>query len=318
MSGDLGTCSIFLNDACRFITQARAWKSKLSPKARALHRIYFYLQVIFESTADNSKQQLLLPSTSPSSQNPTPDTSPTGKQLLLSSEKLDGINDIGDVCHFSDASGPDTHQMITYECIYGVPQSLLVLIHKATCLIREITTIRASIGHPIIPPELNTQCDELEAAIMEWSSEGELRKCGVDNMGHSSDIIRLTTKAFHNALIIYFAQHIRLLSHLYLKSYVQKVLDSMEEVEVIKADAKVLAAPMYWPIFIAASEAFSEDLQRRFQRWYGQVEFYGIEAVRSGVSVLREVWNRGPGTGTQGTSQWKSVVRDTGAILMLS
>ena len=122
------------------------------------------------------------------------------------------------------------------------------------------------------------------------------------------------------ALIIYFAQHIRLMGYRYLQSYVKDVLESIEAIEKIKAESHILAAPIYWPAFIAASEAFHEDLQRRFRDWYDeQVGVYGIEAVRSGISVLSEVWSRGPSASSPSfTSRWRMVLQETGAHLMLS
>lgn len=210
--------------------------------------------------------------------------------------------------------------MSTYESIYGVSQNLLVLFFKTTRLVREVNSIRQKGGRlAAIPPDLALRCDTLEQTIMDWSIDVELGGYRIDStMSASYGIIRQTTHAFHNALIIYFAQHIRLLSYRYLQSYVQTVLESIEAIEEIKAESRILAAPIYWPAFIAASEAFNEGLQARFRSWYDQVEMYGIEGNRSGIRVLNEVWKRGPVTGRDVTSRWRMVVNETRAHLMLS
>lgn len=134
----------------------------------------------------------------------------------------------------------------------------------------------------------------------------------------NATIITLMTRAFHQAVVIYFAQHVRLFAHYYMQPYIHKVIDSIEAIERIKAETEVLAAPLYWPAFIAASEAFDPDLQDRFRKWYEQVEAYGIGIGRTGFGVLSEVWERGPCRGETLTSIWRLVVQDHGTVLLLS
>lgn len=208
--------------------------------------------------------------------------------------------------------------MSTYECIYGVPQSLLVLLARATDIINQVVAARNTIGFCFIPDELKGSCDELETSIINWDDEvGSFDRFRQDD-STNSEIIRQTTLAFHNALIIYFAQHIRLIRHVYLKSHVQAVIDSIEAIEKIKAKTCILAAPLYWPAFIAGSEVFDLGLQNRFKDWYTQVELYGIGSVRTGIRVLEDVWKGGPSVENKLTSRWRAVVERTGAALMLS
>lgn len=310
MSGDTSTCKMHLDGAYRFMTQARTWKKNFSPKALALHRIYFYLRAIYESTALEYQDTELAP---------PPSTYDVPRPLRLTWPDNANLADICPSPPFSSDVSESGIQMSTYECIYGVPQNLLILFFKTTRLIGEVMFIREREGRTTLPHDLSSRSDELEQTIMDWSVDLELSRCRIDSsMGASYDIIRQTTYAFHNALVIYFAQHIRRLSYRYLQSYVQDVLESIEAIEKIKAESRILAAPIYWPAFIAASEAFNEGLQSRFRSWYDQVEVYGIEANRSGISVLSEVWKRGPTTASDSTSRWRMVVKETGAHLMLS
>ncbi|KAH7324158.1 fungal-specific transcription factor domain-containing protein [Stachybotrys elegans] len=308
MSGDTSTCGMHLDSALRFMTQARVWKTKFSHKARCLHRIYFYLRVIYESTAVTRSSPSLRLALTVNQEKPKP--------LQLTAAET---TDLGDMS--LSAPPPTTSElklhMSTYESIYGVPQALLILLHKTTGLIREVIAIRTE-GALRVSNEVFIYCDELERTIMEWPIEEELKRCQSDATGPSYDIIRHTTLAFHNALIIYFAQNVRQLSFRYLQSYVVDVLGNMEAVEKIKAESGITAAPLYWPAFIAASEAFDANLQSRFKRWYESVKVYGIEAVRSGTNVLAEVWRRGPGMGEHMSSRWRTVVEETGVNLMLS
>ncbi|VUC33709.1 unnamed protein product [Clonostachys rosea] len=309
MSGDTSTCGVHLDGAFRFMTQAKTWKTKFSPKALALHRIYFYLQAIYESTALHYHE---IGSSSYQSLD-------AGAQRPLRLTLRDGIDPAATTLSQSARlSIEPTLQMSTYECIYGVPQNLLVLFFESTRLIRRVFSFQKEKGKGNLSAELVSYCDDLEQSIMDWPIDTELQRCRLDTSGPSYDIIRHTTCAFHNALIIYFAQHIRRLSYRYLHQYVQTVLENIEAIEKIKAESRILAAPIYWPAFIAASEAFNETLQNRFKTWYDQVEVYGIEARRSGIQVLLEVWKRGPTTGADMTSRWRMVVEETEAHLMLS
>ncbi|KXJ84649.1 fungal-specific transcription factor domain-domain-containing protein, partial [Microdochium bolleyi] len=296
MSGDTSTCGVHLDGAFRLISQARTWKLKYSNKARSLHRIYFYLRAIYESTAVWSPSH-------PSSQLDATDLTVPELTHWLNSDMLQQVGGGGSnnsnnknnsrALPSARRTAADTStRMNTYECIYGVPQSLLVLLWDATRLINDLVGVRDETRSPVIPDDLSG--------------------------GPRFDIIYQTTVAFHNALIIYFAQNIRFLGHRFLQPYVEAVLKSIEAIERIKAEVHILAAPLYWPAFIAASEAFQDQLQERFRRWYDHVEMYGIAAVRTGITVLLEVWRAGPARGNALTSQWRDVVRRTDAKLMLS
>lgn len=209
-------------------------------------------------------------------------------------------------------------RMVTYESIYGVPQKLLVLLAKAVHLIGQVTQAREENNSVLVPDHLAKECDDLETCIMDKQFEDELEHWLPDQSSTNSTIIRHQTQAFHNAVIIYFAQHVRLLGHRYLQPYVRAVLQHVEAIERIKTETYTLAAPLYWPAFIAASEAFDGDLQNGFRRWYEQVEVYGIEGMRTGFRVLLDVWEEGPPGGNRRTSLWRMVVNRTGRSLMLT
>ncbi|RSL48368.1 hypothetical protein CEP54_012979 [Fusarium duplospermum] len=286
MSGDTASCSLHLDAAHGLITHARTWKSKYSNKAQALHRIYFFLRTIYESTAIHS-------------------TTTCDK---LCEARIAGSFCTGEPTNLLHNS-PGTTPSVTsskawssgdaYESIYAIPQDLLMLLNRAVELIIEM-------------------CDDLERSIMDYEA-GDIDADDMSGTTSSNlSIIQHQTRAFHNAVIIYFAQHIRLVGHRYVQSFVENVLDSIEAIERIKAETKILATPLYWPAFIAASEAFDARLQSRFRSWYNQVERYGIEYIRAGRCILEQAWAEGPSRGTRVTSQWKTVVERTGSTLMLS
>ncbi|KAH9427181.1 hypothetical protein MCOR02_012422 [Pyricularia oryzae] len=232
MSGDNATCGIHLDGTLRFLKYAAGWKSKYSPKARSLQRIYFYLRTIYESTL------------------------------------------------FKAAKGPPSPSDIM-----TLDDALLVLLEQATNLIKQVTSARHEKLSPSVPAHLAAQCDALEGEIV---------------AGRGAETALSTT--------------------FYLRPHVRMVLDSIGAIEQLKSQTSILAAPLYWPAFIAGSEAFDRELQDGFKEWYRQVEFYGIASARTGSEVLSRVWEAGPVTDhhLRTTSHWRMVVERLGSILMLS
>lgn len=293
-------------------------KSKYSSKARSLHRIYFYLRVIYDSTACRSSSS----ATNNTTNCETPPSPEADFGTALSVGLLDKVDDDTSTGKsvLNHIAAPRT-QVGEYECVYGVPQSLLILLARTTDLIEQVTASRHQTSSSatttnFIPSDLTDQCDKLESDIIEWLPSPS--SPNVSSPSPSALIIQKTTLAFHNALIIYFAQHIPLLRHTYLRTHIDLVLTSIESIEAVKSESNIFSAPLYWPAFIAGSEAFDQALQERFRSWYVRVEPYRLASVRSGIDVLRDVWKAGPGAKGRVTSQWRSVVQQTGARLMLS
>ncbi|KAH9242544.1 hypothetical protein K456DRAFT_1743728 [Colletotrichum gloeosporioides 23] len=299
MSGDTSTCAVHLDGAKQLISHNR--KSRVSGKTRALHRIYFYLRVIYESTA-------IHPSGGDVHASPAREASDQS-EAYISADLRDS--------HSEDQSEEPT-EMASFECIYGIPRSLLLLLKDTTNLIKQVSQARESGQSSEISESLKSQCDSLEKSILDWSLEDELARCRQTSTSTSFDIIFNQTKSFHNALIIYFAQNIHLLSFRYLRQYVEAVLQGIEAIENIKTDNNILAAPIFWPAFIAATEAFDPQQQTRFRKWYERVAIYGIKAVRTGSRVVYEVWDRGPSTDGRVTSLWRTIIEQTGETLMLT
>ncbi|KAL4891042.1 fungal-specific transcription factor domain-containing protein [Aspergillus ambiguus] len=307
MSGDTSTCGVHLDGAERVISQMNARKSKFSRKAQSLHRIYLYLRVIYESTA------IRRPTSGVSRFSPSLDSQKTfgpqpavPQQFPLIQDDNTSSSMMPITAEAMTSQGP-VSELSSYECIYGIPQSLLILLKESIELIDELDCRRMAAQTLSVPESLNQACDELEQKIMDWPLDDRLRFSEFKD-GISATIIYHQTRAFLNALIIFFSQGVRLMSHRYLRQYVQTILDSIEAIEQLKAETKILAAPLFWPAFMGATEAFEPRHQERFRQWYERVEVYGFEAVRTGIQVVHEVWRMGPTTHRGIYSGWRSVV----------
>ncbi|KAK1472412.1 hypothetical protein CCUS01_05796 [Colletotrichum cuscutae] len=312
MSGDTSTCGVHLDGAQQLIIHMGKRKPRLSSKSRALHRIYYYLRVIYESTAPL--------------RSPTCRFSPSSGEGVLHMLHSPGQQVSTSTFPFPDEDAISScsepvqaaSKMASYECIYGIPQSLLVLLQRTIDLIDRVDAARKNHSITSMPKDLDRTCDDIERDIFDWPLDLELTRYRDADIGTSFEIIYHQTHSFHNALIIYFSQNVRLLSHRYLRQYVTEVLHDIETIENIKAESKLLAAPLFWPAFMAATEAHDQRLQDRFRQWYTKVAVYGIKAVRTGTQVVYEAWKRGPSSDGRVTSQWRTVVEETGMTLMLT
>ncbi|KAJ5096898.1 hypothetical protein N7456_007619 [Penicillium angulare] len=288
MSGDVASCSLHLKAASKLITETSKWKTNYSNKAVALHRIYFYLSTIYDST------NVRVASTSGQLPDELDMTSPE-------SHRFGSIEDTR--IPTSPAAGfYDPKNVGAYESIYAIPKDLLVLLAKTTELINLITDAREESGDRQIPPALAERCDELEASIMNWQAEPQPPDISSSPIANPNIIYNMT-RAFHKAIIIFFAQNVGLLGHWYLRHFVEEVINSIEAVEHIKIEWQVSASPLYWPAFIAASEAFDRGLQDRFKAWYAQVEPKAIGSINTAIRLLQDVWAEGPSTLSHKTRQ---------------
>lgn len=292
-----------LNGAEQLIRHMSIHKSKFSRKAHALHRIYLYLRVIYESTAPRSKRR------------PNPRLSPllgsfgtAGTHPALASSEDPVFSKV----QAEEQDPPD--ETATYECIYGIPRALLLMLKEAIEVIDMVDDEREN-GNVEISGSLADTCERLESKILDW----HIVDRGQDANGSTSArIIHYQTKAFHNALIIYFSQHVRLLGYRYQRQYVTEILESIEAIEKIKAETNILAAPLFWPAFIGATEAFELVTQDRFRKWYDAASLYGLAAVRTGIEVIHKVWKQGPSNGRRLKSSWRMIVDEGQHILMLT
>jgi arginine metabolism regulation protein II len=204
------------------------------------------------------------------------------------------------------------------EFIYGVPQSLFVLMRKATAAIR----LHLEPNHPNAPPDMSgswtATCDAIEAEILHWPLESELSKKANLFHGTHAELIRHQTLAFHHALVIFFAQHYRRLPGGYLRSNVEAIIASLEAIEELKLNAGALCGPIFWPAFIAASEALDQDLQRRFLKCFDNIQMYGLNSVTDARDLVVELWKDTEKNNRGHTSRWRALAEAKRISLMLT
>ncbi|KAK5417732.1 arginine metabolism regulation protein II [Exophiala xenobiotica] len=307
-SGDTGTCGVHLKGCEQLIRSARKSKTKYSAKARALHRIFFYLRTIHASTTLDKDISCRSPS-----------------QEHISSEsgtleQDDFLRDLAaDDDTWLDMRENDPKDMTSCDHIYGVPQSLLVLMRKAVRVVQLVSRFRRSNPGLLYSTSLARKCDEVDEEILDWPIDRELSLCPTMTRGdEAAKIVEHQTRAFHDALVLYFSQHVRLMHHRHLKPYVERVVYHLEEIERIKDGSNFFAGALFWPAFIAASEAFDPTLQARFMTRFERAKIYGLHSLWGGNALALEVWNKDGTNKARVTSQWRAIAEERQVELMLT
>lgn len=301
MSGDTHTCGVHLDGAGELLKFLWSKKRSFSAKTRSLYSIYCYLRVIYESTLARQAE-------APAQRESRPES-------VFCFFNGTASDEVGDRRLSSPIIAAETAM---FEYIYGIPQQLLAILERITRLIRRVDDFRTANKLAHLPEDIDIACDRLENDILDWKLEDDNSLSLAADTDATRGIVRNQTRAFHGALVIFFSQNIRLLDHRYLRQEVDNILESIETIEHIKAETNMLAAPIFWPAFIAATEAFDPKQQARFRKWHEEVTAYGIASVRTGIDVVNEVWKVGPSRAKRHTSLWRTIIARTGDSLMLS
>ncbi|KAL1639390.1 arginine metabolism regulation protein II [Diplodia intermedia] len=179
----------------------------------------------------------------------------------------------------------------SYELIYGLPRSLLVLVHRTCGLVRKMNRVSAAAVPP--PPLMADICDALEDEILDWPVDAEvarLRRARVDES--NSSILQHHIRAFHAATIVFFCRKVRLMNRRFLQRYVNGVVGHLVEIEAIKQREGISANPLLWPAFVAGAEAMESETRERLLGWFEVVERHGVATAKLTRLALEEMWRR--------------------------
>lgn len=267
VSGDTRTCGTHLN-GCESLIKARRDQGRVSAKTKALHRIFYYLRVMQDAT------ELTCDAFRPANNHPGC-----------------SINDFNDA-EYLDPYEPLINEGLStasYELIYGLPQSLLVLLHKVCNLLQNIN----SSENAAIAPSLIQACDQLEEEILDWPVEEVTTRLQSRRLDEpNSLIIQHHVRAFHNAITIFFCRNIRLMNRRYLQGYVQNVISDLVEIEKIKEREMINAGPLLWPAFVAGEQALDHPTREQFVHWFKIIEKHGVGTAKMTRASLEDIWQR--------------------------
>lgn len=276
VSGDTETCKIHL-DGCESLIRARRRTGAVdtSAKIKALHRIFLYLRIIQEAmpTASNTQS--------------TYDTFEFGAHDIYYQT---GSDDLESYLDLPKLTG-DEYDSSSWELIYGLPQSLIMLVRKTSKLIGYMHRGDAFIN--VIPDvqRIVYMCDDLEDQILNFPIEEMVARFMGANLNNRNRIIlQHHVRAFHNALIIYFSSRVRRMHLRYLQHYVKTVIDHLEKIEEIKSNAGIVAQPILWPVFTAASQALDPSTRSQYLHYLNRAEIHGVGVATRARRVLEQAW----------------------------
>jgi hypothetical protein len=217
-----------------------------------------------------------------------------------------------------DLAGDSESKGIPFHKIYGIPESLAVLIYNSGQVIRALERERnVGVDVTFVPESLMFICNSLEEQILDWPVESEAERCSaVCDSPTSAAIMKHQIHAFHSALVIYFSQSIRCTAHQLLRPYVELVLENVMAAEAVKTTAQLIAGPCFWPTFIASSAALDISRQAGFIQLFEKMESYGFNTARSGHSIIREIWQKWQAERVY--VPWRTMIKERGITLMLT
>ncbi|KAL1619155.1 arginine metabolism regulation protein II [Neofusicoccum ribis] len=270
VSGDTRTCGIHLN-GCESLIKARKRAGvKISSKTEALHRIFFYLRVMQDATE----------LTCNAFQSPDHERGERGRA---------GPDDFETYLEPCEQLADEGFDSASYELIYSLPQSLLVLVHKTCKLLQRMNRADAVTFQRLLMPA----CDQLEEEILDWPVEEEVAKLGGARMDKGNCVIlQHHMRAFHNAAIIFFCRNIRFMDRRHLQQYVKAVIHHLDEIEKIKEKEMINAGPLLWPAFVAGEQAIDSSTRAQLVGWFNRIERHGVATAKLTRASLEETWER--------------------------
>lgn len=287
-----------------------------------LHRMFLYIQVVEETSFNESREQFskLIES------NIVDEDKAALSQCIPEINYEDYSSRVLDRASIAEL-GLDPPVDEYQEGGYGVPGSLLHLIARTTSLINEIQPYRCG----PLPSELVQKASALESNICAWNITSEkpdgTALAGIANLsydqyqksGQSVSAIMQTciSAAVYHALLLYFFRSIRNTNPVILQHYVESVIHNMEtHTEYKTRFSSTRVNIVVWPTFIAACDALGQDLRLRSIECLRQAAWSGFRNWEAAEGVAREVWRRRDAGYVNAT--WQSVVRESSLNMILT
>ncbi|OKL60992.1 hypothetical protein UA08_03643 [Talaromyces atroroseus] len=308
-SGDTSSSKWHLKGIEDFIhTTQRKPGRRYSRKAQSLHRDYVYLRIMREAT--DLQCAALDADLGPCSE-------ATTAWLCRPLYFLDSLN-VPDM--WLQDSGPgDSIDHSACEFVYGVPLELLVLASKTSELIRRKRTFARHHPGSVAPAPFLSMCDDLELQILKWPVDRMVENIAQLPIAEESQrLITHQTRAFLQAVIIYFSRLVRGVHRRHLQPYAESIIDHLETVERIKCEANLTTGCISWPWFVGAAETMTEDLRGRYLQWSRSIRFYKLGAYDKATLVISKVWERDKtDKGLAPVCDWPTILEAEDISLML-
>lgn len=278
IAGDTSTSEIHLQASETLLRgQLAKCGDELSNITKGLHVIFLYLRTMQEATKLLCHQPEQSPGSIASSS--------------VSSCHRQPLEDVAELM-ISRESDEDFRPW-SLELIYGLPESLLLLLRKATRILR--TNGRCDLENDVDASNspMQSRVEQLEDEILEWPVEEVVARLETAPVSEGNRLImQHYTRAFHQAIIIFYSREAQNVHRRHVQPYVHQVIHHLEEIEHVKQTHNLQTGHMPWPAFVAGSQAMGHDIQNRFLQWFDTISAEGIWTSSLSRDALMEVWTQ--------------------------
>ncbi|KAH7153598.1 fungal-specific transcription factor domain-containing protein [Dactylonectria macrodidyma] len=277
ISGDTSTSEIHLQ-ATETLIRGHLVKRRheISDTTKGLHVIFLYLRTMQEATDLLCAQ----PNHSP--------TSTTRSPALSAAADDEGPKDVAELMILRETR-PD-FGCGSLEMTYGVPESLFLLLRKATRILGNSEFELDTDGNTP-NPSMKLAVQKLEDEILEWPVEEAVARLETAPVSEGNRLVmQHYTRAYHQAIIIFYSRKAQNLHQRRFQPYVHEVIYHLEEIENAKQRHNLRTGHMPWPAFMAGSEAMGKALQGRFLQWFNTISEEGIWTSNFCKDVLINIW----------------------------
>ncbi|GME51868.1 Xylulose 5-phosphate/Fructose 6-phosphate phosphoketolase [Neofusicoccum parvum] len=282
-NGKLTDARKHLLDAQKLIKERGLSKVNPSRKVQMLQTMFLYLRIMEEATFVyplSSDCALFRNSHSPSSARYP---SLAGQEWF--SPRGDGEStDFPTLDDFFEKSNPDIQSL--FARIYGIPESLVVLMSHITYLACEVRQTKATPHpNPSFADDLGRRCKAVEDLLCDWRSEEGEEEGSSSGSDHA-------VQAFHGALIMYFYRAVRDINHFTLQHHVRKIKNHILALEGEKIAQNISSASVLYPGFIAAVEAEDPtDFSEACSWMRGCADRYGLRSFDRAADAASDLWH---------------------------
>ena len=210
---------------------------------------------------------------------------------------------------FYDNELESTHSM------YCIPDSLTLLFSRTVKLARQVCYMRWK-KLPITKATVE-KCNFLQGSLRQWGLWYNESRLPAEFTADARIAADHHTNAFYYALLIYHYTNVREVNPASLQGFVSTVLEKLNQLLALNRDkSNPLIIPLLFPVFVAACEALSKDMQNRFDDFFDRLSIQGLGTYYQARMVVKEVWKRRDNN--QERSAWRHVLQDQNVNIMLS
>lgn len=250
---------------------------KLSSMSKALHTTFIYLRVMqYAGPAIDFDAEAELGG--PETQSVTRATATT----------IDYID-------FVELGGPDdvSFDSFSSEMIYGFPIRFLFFLRSAVTIVNCEHSAQVTGMSQGLRKRLDASREETENELLDLPIDGIIAKYKEASLGPGNrEIMEHYTRAFHSAIVLFWFDKVHHAHHRLLQQYIEPVIHHLEQAEQAKTKYSIVAGPLLWPAFIAASHATGSVMRHRFISWLEASDKVGVGTSRATIDLLKRLWDK--------------------------